>query len=241
MRQGNIRRAFAAIAMGLVGSAHASVVMNGTRYIYPSDAREITVKVSNVGKVPALTQAWIDEGDAKSTPETVDVPFNLTPPISRVEAGKSQTLRLGYTGPDLPADRESLYWLNILEVPPKSERAAGANTMQLAIRYRLKLFFRPRGLEGTPEGAPEKLTWSRAADQSLSVYNPSPFYVSFNDIKAVVGDASLDVEPFSVAPRSTVTFKPRETLPAAGDVRVDYQYINDFGGFVAGSKAVDAR
>lgn len=35
MRQGNIRHAFAAIALGLFGSANASVVMNGTRYIYP--------------------------------------------------------------------------------------------------------------------------------------------------------------------------------------------------------------
>jgi len=240
MRQGNIRHAFVAIAMGLFGSAHASVVMNGTRYIYPSDAREITVKVSNVGKVPALTQAWIDDGDAKSTPETVDVPFNLTPPLSRVEVGKSQTLRVAYTGADLPADRESAYWLNILEVPPQANRGPGSNTMQLAIRYRLKLFFRPHGLDGSSEAAPSLLTWARAGDGKLSVTNPSPFYVSFNDVKAIVGGSRLVVEPFSVAPRATVTFEPKGSLPASGDVRIEYQFINDYGGFISGSKAVGA-
>jgi len=240
MRQGNIRHAFAAIALGLFGSANASVVMNGTRYIYPADAREITVKVSNVGKVPALTQAWIDDGDAKSTPETVDVPFNLTPPLSRVESGKSQTLRVAYTGGDLPSDRESVFWLNVLEVPPQAEREPGSSTMQLAIRYRLKLFFRPKGLKGSAEAAPSTLTWTRAADGRFSVTNPSAFHVSFNDLKVVSGGTGRDVEPFSIAPRATVTFEPKEPLAAGGDVRIDYQFINDYGGFVTGSKAVGA-
>ncbi|CAI2124777.1 putative chaperone protein EcpD [Serratia fonticola] len=41
-------------------SAHslASVVISGTRVIYPSDAREVSVKISNVGPSPVLLQAW---------------------------------------------------------------------------------------------------------------------------------------------------------------------------------------
>lgn len=56
--------------------------------IYPSDSREITLQVSNNGNNPALVQAWIDEGDAKSTPDQSKAPFMIAPPISRVEAKK---------------------------------------------------------------------------------------------------------------------------------------------------------
>ncbi|SEW28544.1 fimbria/pilus periplasmic chaperone [Luteibacter sp. 329MFSha] len=237
--QGIIRKVIAAGAMCLLGTTHASVVMNGTRYVYPSDAREITVKVSNVGKLPALTQAWIDDGDAKSTPESVDVPFNLTPPIARLEAGKSQTLRLAYTGSDLPGDRESQFWINILEVPPKPTDSANRNTMQLAIRYRLKLFFRPANLKGSPEAAPATLRWTRDGE-GLSVTNPSAFHVTFNDVAVVAGGAKAVIEPFSVAPGATVTVKPHDAMPSGDELRIDYKYINDFGGFVDGSKRVGA-
>ncbi len=50
-------------------AAQAEIVIHGTRVIYPSDAREVTLQVSNNGSKPALVQAWIDEGDPKSTPD----------------------------------------------------------------------------------------------------------------------------------------------------------------------------
>ena len=49
---------------------------------------EVTLQVSNNGSKPALVQAWIDEGDPKSTPDQSKVPFMIAPPISRVEATK---------------------------------------------------------------------------------------------------------------------------------------------------------
>ncbi|HCU41437.1 MAG TPA: pilus assembly protein, partial [Acinetobacter nosocomialis] len=65
-------------------ASHAEIVIHGTRVIYPSDAREVTLQVSNNGSKPALVQAWIDEGDPKSTPDQSKVPFMIAPPISRV-------------------------------------------------------------------------------------------------------------------------------------------------------------
>ena len=57
--------------------------------------------------------------DVHSTPESVDAPFLITPPLFRMDAQKEQSLRIVYTHDQLPADRESLFWLNVLEVPPK--------------------------------------------------------------------------------------------------------------------------
>lgn len=221
-------------------TAAAGVVMNATRYIYDASAKEITVKVSNNGKLPVLTQAWIDDGDAHSTPEHVNVPFNLTPPIARVEAGKSQTLRISHTGGDMPADRESQYWINVLEVPPKAQASEDSSKMQLAFRYRLKLFYRPEGLQGSAARAPDQLTWARAADGGLLVSNSGAYHVTLNDVRLDVAGHAVAIEPFALGPFASTTRKLKQPLPSTDDVRVHYQSINDYGGFVGHDKTVGA-
>lgn len=63
----------------------------------------------------------------------------------------------------LPKDRESVFWFNVLEVPPKPDAATVANQslLQLAFRTRIKLFYRPEALKGNPSEAPLALKWSR--------------------------------------------------------------------------------
>ena len=133
--------------------ASAGVVLNGTRFIYPAKSKEITVRLTNEGAQSVLVQAWVDDGDAKQLPENTQAPFDLTPPVFRMDSKKSQVLRVRFSGADLPADRESLYWLNVLEVPPKPAVKDDDNYMQLAFRYRLKLIYRPKGLSGSADAA----------------------------------------------------------------------------------------
>ncbi len=77
----------------LTTTGHTEIVLHGTRVIYPSNAREITLQLSNNGTAPSLVQAWIDDGNAKSTPDETNVSFIITPPISRVEATKGANLK----------------------------------------------------------------------------------------------------------------------------------------------------
>jgi P pilus assembly chaperone PapD len=65
-------------------------------------------------------QSWIDTGDPTALPEKINVQFVIMPPITRIDAGKGQMLRLIYTGGTLADDRESIFWLNILAIPPKN-------------------------------------------------------------------------------------------------------------------------
>lgn len=75
----------------------------------------------------------------------------------------AQTIKLMYTASSaLPKDRESVFWFNVLEVPPKPDAAKAANQslLQLAFRTRIKLFYRPEGLSGISSDAPLALKWS---------------------------------------------------------------------------------
>jgi P pilus assembly chaperone PapD len=213
--------------------AAASVVMNGTRFVYRAGEKEIVIKVSNVGKLPALTQSWLDDGDPNARPEAIDVPFNVTPPIARVEAGKSQTLRLAYTGGELPADRESQFWINILEVPPKAEVTADdGGQMQLAFRYRLKLFYRPKDLPGSPDAAAEGLSWTVPAGGGISVRNDSVFHVTVNDLKLSVDGKDIEAEPFAIEPRGVYMVPTKVLIEPGSRVGIAFQTINDYGGFI---------
>ena len=123
-------------------SAQASVVIGGTRVIYPGSAREVTVRLNNVGRDPSLVQVWGDRGDASVLADEADAPFVIMPPIFRIEPAGSQALRMTYTREPLPQDKETVFWLNVLDIPPSppSTGAGDANLMQIAVRTRIKIF-----------------------------------------------------------------------------------------------------
>ena len=227
-----------------IGPAHASVVIAGTRVVFPAAAGETTVRLTNEGTQPALVEAWIDAGNPDSTPDTAKVPFLVTPPLARMNPGKGQSLRIVYTGQPLPNDRESLYWLNVLEIPPKPSAKPGEaqNTLQFAVRSRLKLFFRPAKLAGDPLTAAKQLDWKAVTDSTshaLEVHNPTPYYITISQLTLHVGTASYTADGGMVAPMASlrVAVKGLHDAPAAGSA-IDYAVINDFGGSTAFKGAV---
>ena len=111
------------IATTCLTAAHyaaAAVVVDGTRVVYPAAKREVTINIRNPGATPSLVQAWLDAGDPHAKPGESKVPFVLTPPLFRIDPTKVQSLRLVYTHDPLREDRESLFWLNVLDIPPRA-------------------------------------------------------------------------------------------------------------------------
>lgn len=244
------RIAIAASALALAASAaDASIVIGGTRLAYAEKDREVTIKLTNEGAEPALVQSWIDDGDAATLPEDTRVPFTLTPPLFRLEPRKSQTLRIVHTKEDMPKDRESLFWLNVLEVPPTASASEATNTLQLAFRSRIKLFYRPTGLAGTPDDAPAKVTWkfARKADGTvaLAATNPTAYHVTFARVAATSGGASYANENGAmVAPGETAMLDigDAKALQAEKPDKVEYTFINDYGaGKTGATQAVTAK
>lgn len=211
-------------------SSSASVVISGTRVIYPADQKEVTVKLDNVGKAPVLIQSWIDNGDAGATPEKMSVPFILTPPINRIEAKKGQTLRLSYTGAPLPANKESVFYLNVLEIPAKDKALQSDNRLQMAFRSRIKLFFRPVGLPGNANDAVKALSWTASA-QGVTATNSTPFYVSL--VEVALGGKKVDGQ--MVPPMGSITF----SLPGArAGSQLAFSSVNDYGAVIKGNAVV---
>lgn len=216
----------------------ASVVVNGTRVVYPGGEKEVTVKVSNAGKNPVLIQTWVDDGSVNDKPEKIHVPFILTPPIGRVDPDKSQTLRLSYTAsPALPEDRESVYWLNVLEIPPVTKNMA-PNRLQIAFRTRIKLFYRPESLVDKNQAveAAEHLKWTSTGGK-LTAINDSPYFVSLVSVTIKHGGKKNVIDGDTIPPKGSREFAVKGNISLQAGTPVSYEYINDWGAV----KAVDSH
>jgi len=227
--------------VGLVSSANATVVIGGTRVVYPAQESEMTVKLSNEGGRSALVQVWLDTGDSSQSPSDIKVPFVLTPPVFRLDPGKGQTIRLRYTHEALPKDKESLFWFNVLEVPPKE--TGKVNTLELAIRTRIKLLFRPQGLPGTASEAPPKTRWQLVPGKdghgyALKASNPTSYYVNLGKVVLTAGGKTFDAGQGYVAPGRDELFPVKGLDAPASGAEVVYTSIDDYGQGVEGKQFV---
>ncbi|MBT1727002.1 molecular chaperone [Enterobacter quasimori] len=198
-----------------VSAANAGVIIGGTRVVYDGNKKEASIDVNNPDKTPYLIQSWVEtlNGGAEKAP------FIITPPLYRLDGGQQNIERVVVTG-NLAQDKESLYWLNIKAIPsaPKKD-----NTLQIAIKTRIKLIYRPAGLKSQqPQELSHQLTWRRNGNQ-LQVTNPTSYVINFNEIS--LGGKKIENVSY-VLPGESMNF----TLPAgANSTSINYKVINDYG------------
>lgn len=227
---------FSAFAMFSYSSA-ASIVINATRIIYQSDAKEALIKMVNQGEQPLLVQSWLDDGHEDVDPQSLNVPFIASPPVSRVDPKQGLTVRLNWDGQALPADRESVYWFNALEIPGKNKDTEKSNKLQIALKTRIKVFYRPVSLSGSSEEAIQKLRWT-LGKQGKAVWatakNDSPYFVSMTSASVTSGGKKYAFEPDMVAPFSSASY-PVKSLSSVQLDGMAWTAVNDYGGNVDAS------
>lgn len=216
----------AILLMGSV-SAQANIVINGTRVIYPEGNKDVVVQLVNNGSTSSLVQAWIDDGDINSTPETADVPFLLSPPVVKVAGDSGQQLRITKIGAPLAGDRESVFFLNVLDIPPTPEHLQGTNTLQLAIKSRIKMFYRPSGLKNQINNSVDSIEL-HAAGKGFNVINKSAFFFTLANIDHH-DNKQLLVDSIMVAPFSSEFVESKE--PTRKGTPYSMLYIDDLGAY----------
>lgn len=221
--------------------AQADIVLSATRIIYPQSLQNANIQLNNKGNKPLLAQVWLDDGRENTNPQELKVPFVLTPPVARIDPGRGQTVRISYTGKATPQDKESLFWFNVLEIPPKAKNADSQNQLQLAFRTRIKLFYRPATIKGDPAKAAQNLTWhlnQKAGETIIEAKNDSPFHISLNKALLKSGTSEYPIETEMVAPFSTAEFKIKGLPQKAESAKIIYSAINDYGGIIDTEKSV---
>ena len=203
--------------------ARADLSFNGkNRFILNGVRTAITV--INEGNAPVLAEVSLDWGDAKKTAD--DMPLAISSPLVKIAPRQRDAVHVFYQGAGLPQDRESYFLLNVLDVPAN---AGGMNQIQIALRHRFKLFYRPR-LKTTPDDAMRTLAWQTSPSPGAVavVENPSPLYVTLSHIQAYDSASracGMPVNHLMVAPFSTAPAPSAGCVPAS----LRYSIVTDAG------------
>ncbi|MBS1204299.1 MAG: fimbrial chaperone [Proteobacteria bacterium] len=224
----------------LTSSVSASVTMLGNRIIYPSGSSSVDVQLKNNDSIPYVIQTWFDNGNIDAPPEAgKDIPFIATPPVFKIQAKTGQVLRVMYTeGGHLPRDRESVFWFNVLQIPPANLGGEKEqNKMLVMLRTRVKLFYRPENI-GSPEkqltGLKLTAVYNQQKGYGITVDNPQPWYASLANVDAQIDGKKHSASAEMLAPFSQQTFwfnNWKNKSPGNGSVSV--RLVNDQGAWIS--------
>ncbi|CRL63105.1 fimbrial biogenesis chaperone [Proteus vulgaris] len=212
---------FLAICFILPTTAQASVVLESTRIIYIAKSHGATITVQNPDPNPYLIQSWI--GNENSDAPLADPLFITTPPLFRLDAEQSNTLRIVQmeNKGELPKDKQSVFWLNVKAIPASNPDAT--NTLLISINSRIKLFYTPEGLSQNDFDLAYKNLKLSVSNNQLHIENPTPYYVTFSTLS--VGDYKFN-RPEMLSPESNYSWN----LPNGTNGKITWNAVNSYGG-----------
>lgn len=215
-------------------SALGTIQINTTRVIFDESENEQTVEVNNVGKKTALIQVWLSQDD--SNEKIKDTGFIITQPMFKVKPEKTKVVRI--LGTDeiknlYPKDRETMLWINFLDIPPENEN--GVNSLNIAVHTKMKFFYMPENINITRSEAADKLTWGiekTGKDSYLIAKNHSPIYVSLGKL-ALKNNRAIKLDSSTVAPFGETKYKITGEISNEQNLIVEYSYIDDLGAYIS--------
>lgn len=228
----NLAKSFL-IFLCTISTAISSVTITGTRIVFPGNSKDEVVRLNNKdNSTPALVQVWIDDGININDINNKDIPFVVTPPVSRIEPLKGQSIRLIYNGMSLPQDKESIYYFNALEIPSNSNDNS-PQRLDIAFKTRIKLFYRPVGLmKSSSLQENDKLTFEVVSNAQkgtgVKIHNPTPYYFNFSEIKVTMNGKPVDLDSDMIAPGKTGEFYSGKEQ--SGSIsEINYSILDDYG------------
>ncbi|EKY3199107.1 fimbria/pilus periplasmic chaperone [Cronobacter turicensis] len=227
-----INKTVFAAALALAGimttqQAFAAIALDRTRVVYNGGEKSVSLNISNENKnLPYLAQAWIEDAQGNK----INSPLNVLPPVQRLEAGAKSQVKVQASPAlaALPQDRESLFYFNLREIPPRSNKP---NTLQIALQTRIKLFYRPAAIVLDKTQAAngdwvEKVTLTRQGDKYV-VNNPTPYYLTIVEGSPSAKGGLVGFQPIMVSPKGNAAIEA--SAAALGNNPV-LTYVNDYGG-----------
>jgi P pilus assembly chaperone PapD len=206
------------------GNALAVVNVDRTRIIFSANQTSQTLNVKNGPENPTVVQIWSDEGDLMQSPDLSKTPVFAMPPMMRLSPDEQRSIRLVLTTrQSLPEDRESLYWLNVYQIPALTQQTGSAERkIVLPLRIRLKVFVRPATLNAPKPDDVQKLRFVVKGYQ-LRLENPTRWFMS---LRLQIAN-NIQVNDVMVAPLTTQSITLSQ--PALPNEKVSYEVFDDNG------------
>jgi fimbrial chaperone protein len=198
-------------------NARAALILSETRVIFPASEAQVSLKVDNPTDSDYLMQSWVEDETGKPQEAIL-----VSPPVAQIKAHHKVELIFSLVDPNLKENKtEKLYWLNVKEIPKVDPNAPGSELM-LAMQTKIKLFYRPAGINPEAGDAWKKLEWQRAAN-GLAINNPTPYFITLDQAQT---DSHTKLEVDMIAPfsKKVVPVKSGSNIHS-----ITWNTISDFG------------
>lgn len=238
----SLQQLFIVVLLMACGNAMAGVTAERTRVIFPQGQREVSLVLANQNDYPVMVQTWVDDGDPDSGPDEAEAPIIPLPAMFQLAAGQRQSLRLLYVGPAPPEDRESLYWLNLLEIPPNRMNGEEPDPTRLTVtmRTQMKLIYRPAALKAGAGQAAAKLKFRLEGGQ-LFAANTTPYYVTLSGMALCNGQPVAVANEGLLAPQSDTRIADFAPACVQQDPSLQFIWIDDEGNNQAGRATLSVK
>lgn len=220
---------------------HAGFALSGNRVIYSEADKEQSLILANINDYPIVAQTWVDDG--AGYPDQSTAPFIVIPAVFKMNSKGIQALRIMYNGSTIPKDRESVFWLNLYEVPGKNQQqvtqAQESNVqINLAMNTQLKVFYRPKSLKYMDVDEILKkvkfLIKEVEGKNTLILDNSTPYHLSIIDLSLKQNNKIIEIkdkENLMIPPFENRHYELASEINLNLGYQVDLTLIDDKGYF----------
>lgn len=219
--------------------AYSGLATSSSRIIFDDSEIQRSLILANINEYPIIVQSWVDNGEGN--PNYLNSPFVVTPPVFRMQPEQNNSIRIIFKGNSLPQDRESVYWLNLYEIPGKSKDIStnfelNQAYLNLAMNTQLKIFYRPKKLKKI--GIEEIISQLNFSFEHLEgktylvCQNLSPYNVSFSKLKIVSANEEMLVEQMMDMMTKSLSYKRyllSHDVEITQPIRIEFDVIDDDG------------
>lgn len=164
--------AVATLTLSLLNTTYAQLTLDRTRIIFDrAQSNSQSIVVSNSSKnEPYLAQSWIEDEHGNK----IESPLVALPILQRINPGQEKQVKVSLAGQNnLPTDRESMLFFNVIGVPPKT---GAENQVNIVIQSKVKLFYRPNGLKQYKDSGWLKELMISKTGNNITINNPTPYH-----------------------------------------------------------------
>lgn len=220
-------------SFGIVKQSHANggLSLSQTRVVFDGKMKSSKITINNNSERVYLINSRVLKTPSDQEKGAETLPFMATPPLFRLEKNSQNTVLISRQNTSsLPTDRESVFYLSFLAIPSIQKNSAASEEdmtttqVSLGLRMLIKLFYRPSDLSLPVSAAPEKLRFSQQGKQ-LFVENPTPYYLTFAQLKLDEHTINVREQGAMIAPFSSQTYHVQTPVKT-----IYWNVINDYGG-----------
>ncbi|MCW5004356.1 molecular chaperone [Enterobacter roggenkampii] len=194
--------------------------LNSTRVVVNEGDSSKSIVARNNSSEPMLVVSKII--DHKNN---TDVGW-VTPQVTKIESGEKLPLRLFLKSDAFSKNEESLFFLSSTAIQASSDNDLSVNKVPVAVGVKIKVFYRPKYLSGSPDDAAKNLVFEKKG-KILTVKNDSQYHVILDHLVADDKPIYLDENNSTIPPRGRLNLKIKKDY-----TKIMWVYINDLGGRV---------